>query len=143
LHPTSLPGLFGIGDLGEEAYRFAQFLIDAGQSLWQVLPLGPTDESHAEKARESCLNYLQSDGREINWDFIRAVLASGADTAIIPLQDVVGLGSEARMNTPNTTNGNWSWRFGDGSLTAAHAVRLKRLTGENNRGRHSHSTTRT
>src|SRR5258705_10792955 len=42
LHPTSLPGPFGIGDLGPEAYRFVAFLIAAGQSLWQVLPLGPT-----------------------------------------------------------------------------------------------------
>src|SRR5216684_1271862 len=42
LHPTSLPGRFGIGDLGDEAYRFADFLIASGQSLWQVLPLGPT-----------------------------------------------------------------------------------------------------
>src|SRR5262245_52728866 len=42
LHPTSLPGRFGIGDLGDHAYRFADFLVSAGQSLWQVLPLGPT-----------------------------------------------------------------------------------------------------
>lgn len=42
LHPTSLPGPFGIGDLGPEAYRFADFLRETGQSLWQVLPLGPT-----------------------------------------------------------------------------------------------------
>src|SRR5438477_11866330 len=42
LHPTSLPGRFGIGDLGDEAYRFADFLVSSGQSLWQVLPLGPT-----------------------------------------------------------------------------------------------------
>ena len=42
LHPTSLPGSHGIGDLGEGAYRFADFLVAAGQSLWQVLPLGPT-----------------------------------------------------------------------------------------------------
>src|SRR5712691_7467047 len=42
LHPTSLPGPFGIGDLGPEAYAFADFLIEGGQSLWQVLPLGPT-----------------------------------------------------------------------------------------------------
>ena len=44
LHPTSLPGRFGIGDLGDEAYRFADFLVASGQSLWQVLPLGPTSE---------------------------------------------------------------------------------------------------
>jgi 4-alpha-glucanotransferase len=42
LHPTSLPGPYGIGDLGPEAYAFADFLKSAGQSLWQVLPLGPT-----------------------------------------------------------------------------------------------------
>src|SRR6185369_8249626 len=42
LHPTSLPGGFGVGDLGPAAYEFVDFLISAGQSLWQVLPLGPT-----------------------------------------------------------------------------------------------------
>ena len=42
LHPTSLPGQFGIGDLGNAAYRFVDFLVAAGQSYWQMLPLGPT-----------------------------------------------------------------------------------------------------
>ena len=42
LHPTSFPGPHGIGDLGESAYRFVDFLVEAKQSLWQVLPLGPT-----------------------------------------------------------------------------------------------------
>ena len=42
LHPTSLPGRFGIGDLGPEAYRFVDFLEGSGQQLWQILPLGPT-----------------------------------------------------------------------------------------------------
>src|SRR5215471_21191507 len=42
LHPTSLPGPHGIGDLGDEAFRFADFLSTSGQTLWQVLPLGPT-----------------------------------------------------------------------------------------------------
>ncbi|MBX9722722.1 MAG: 4-alpha-glucanotransferase, partial [Candidatus Obscuribacterales bacterium] len=42
LHPTSLPGPYGIGDLGEEAYRFADFMAEAGQHLWQLLPLTPT-----------------------------------------------------------------------------------------------------
>ena len=39
LHPTSLPGPFGIGDLGPEAYKFVDFLVSTGQSLWQILPL--------------------------------------------------------------------------------------------------------
>src|SRR5215813_14919445 len=42
LHPTSLPGPYGIGDLGDSAYRFVDFLVSSGQKLWQVLPLGPT-----------------------------------------------------------------------------------------------------
>src|SRR3974377_2158876 len=42
LHPTSLPGPYGIGELGPEAHRFADFLRDSGQRIWQVLPLGPT-----------------------------------------------------------------------------------------------------
>ena len=42
LHPTSLPGEYGIGDLGDEAYRFVDFLAESGQTYWQVLPLGPT-----------------------------------------------------------------------------------------------------
>ena len=42
LHPTSLPGKYGIGDLGDDAYTFIDFLEKAGQKLWQVFPLGPT-----------------------------------------------------------------------------------------------------
>ena len=42
LHPTSLPGPYGIGEIGSEAYRFADFLHATGQKLWQILPLGPT-----------------------------------------------------------------------------------------------------
>ncbi|HWW76947.1 MAG TPA: 4-alpha-glucanotransferase, partial [Pyrinomonadaceae bacterium] len=42
LHPTSLPGRFGVGDLGGEAYRFVDWLAAAGQTFWQIMPLGPT-----------------------------------------------------------------------------------------------------
>src|SRR3954468_18530821 len=42
LHPTSLPGRFGIGDMGPEAHAFVDFLVEAGQRWWQILPLGPT-----------------------------------------------------------------------------------------------------
>src|SRR6188472_1852844 len=42
LHPTSLPGRFGIGDLGPSAFEFVNYLGSAGQRIWQVLPLGPT-----------------------------------------------------------------------------------------------------
>jgi len=47
LHPTSLPGKYGIGSLGEEARRFVSWLADSGQTIWQILPLGPTDWTHS------------------------------------------------------------------------------------------------
>lgn len=86
------------------------------------------DSQQIERERKFCLEYLDIDGNEINWDFIRTVLASVANTAIVPLQDLLGLGSEARMNLPNTTSGNWSWRFRSGDLTDQLAKRLKDLT---------------
>jgi len=51
-----------------------------------------------------------------------------ADTAIFPLQDVLGAGSEGRMNTPGRAGGNWTWRYRDGALTAELAERLGALT---------------
>lgn len=78
--------------------------------------------------QEFCLEYLHSEGKEINWDFMRAVFSSVANTAIVPLQDVLGLGTEARMNLPNSTTGNWSWRFRERDLTAELAQRLMKLT---------------
>jgi 4-alpha-glucanotransferase len=78
--------------------------------------------------REFCLKYLNTAAEEIHWDFIRALFASVANTAIIPLQDVLGLGKEARMNLPNTTEGNWSWRVKQGALSSELATRLKELT---------------
>ena len=81
-----------------------------------------------ERERKFCLDYLNSDGEDIHWDFIRAVLTSVANTAIVPLQDVLGLGTEARMNLPNSTEGNWSWRYRAGALTNPIALRLKELT---------------
>lgn len=80
-----------------------------------------------KREKEFCLEYLSSDGQEINWDFINAILASAADTAIVPLQDVLGRGTEARMNLPNTIAGNWAWRFRKNDLTKKHAARLREL----------------
>ncbi|MEK7830128.1 MAG: 4-alpha-glucanotransferase, partial [Acidobacteriota bacterium] len=80
------------------------------------------------REREFVLKYLGTDGSEINWDFIRLALASVADTAIIPLQDVLGCGSEARMNVPSRESGNWSWRFQAEQLTPELRARLAELT---------------
>jgi 4-alpha-glucanotransferase len=84
--------------------------------------------SEVDEERRVVLDYLGTDGSEINWDFIRLAQASVARTAIIPLQDVLGLGGEARMNTPARESGNWSWRFERGDLTQAVRERLLRLT---------------
>ena len=77
--------------------------------------------------RRFCLQYLNTSGAEIHWDFIRAVWASVADRAVAPLQDVLGLGSEARMNLPNSTAGNWAWRYEPGALTEGLASQLREL----------------
>ena len=59
---------------------------------------------------------------------IRTVLASVADLAIVPLQDVQGLGTEARMTRPGRVSGNWKWRYRPGALTKDLSTRLRTLT---------------
>ena len=71
--------------------------------------------------------YLNTDGHEINWTFIRTLEASVADTVLIPMQDVLGLGTEARMNQPATIGGNWRWRFRPSALKPELAQRLKEM----------------
>jgi 4-alpha-glucanotransferase len=77
--------------------------------------------------REFTRTYLATDGREIHWVFMRTLMASVAHTVLFPLQDVLGLGSEARMNTPAVPSGNWRWRYRAEMLTPAIAHRLKEM----------------
>ena len=79
-----------------------------------------------QKAR--VLRYTGSKGREIHWDLIRLGQMSVADTAIVPLQDVLGLGSEARMNSPGKSRGNWTWRLREGEWTGKLVTRLRELS---------------
>ena len=65
---------------------------------------------------------------EPNWKLARLALASRARLAIVPLQDVLVLGSEARMNHPGRADGNWSWRFRPEMLGAWHLSRLREMT---------------
>ena len=84
--------------------------------------------SEAETAdRAFALGYLGSDGNDPAWDFIRGALASPAHFAVVPAQDLLGQGSEARMNTPGTTGGNWQYRLRPHDLTADVADRLRSL----------------
>ena len=78
--------------------------------------------------RDRALAYLgASNAEEIPWELIRAAYTSVADMAIVPVQDILGLGSDARMNTPGKEEGNWSWRLHPAALTRDHAERLRQL----------------
>jgi 4-alpha-glucanotransferase len=93
---------------------------------WWTAGAGHSTRSDAEirEERDYACRYLGIDGRDVHWEFIRAALASVAETAICPAQDLLGLGSEARMNRPGTVGGNWRWRLRPGELTHAVARRL-------------------
>jgi 4-alpha-glucanotransferase len=65
---------------------------------------------------------------EIHWEMIRLVMMSAANTAIFPMQDVLGLGREARMNRPATTDGNWGWRLLPGQVTKDVTEKLAQMT---------------
>lgn len=80
-----------------------------------------TAQNIAEE-RAFALEYLAADGTEMNWTFIRTLMASVANTVIFPVQDVLGLGSEARMNTPATLGRNWMFRLLPSQLGPLRAV---------------------
>jgi 4-alpha-glucanotransferase len=86
------------------------------------------DVSQISKEHDFCLNYLKSDGREIHWDFIRAAWESVADTAIVPMQDLLGLDNKARMNLPASSSGNWSWQCLEDDFSEEISSRLYKLT---------------
>ena len=81
-----------------------------------------------EKKRSYLQQYFASDGWEFNWTAIRTLMASVANKTIFPMQDLLGLGSEARINTPGKSDGNWTWRYSDGVLQQNLSVRLRELT---------------
>lgn len=72
--------------------------------------------------------YLSSNGHSMPWDVIRSVLSSAARTVVFPLQDLLGLDADARMNVPGVSAGNWGWRFREELLTSDLAARLAELT---------------
>ena len=86
------------------------------------------DDAQISREHDFCLEYLGCGAEEIHWNFIRAVWASTADTAMTPMQDLLGLGNEARMNLPASNAGNWQWRFRNDDLSDEIAARLRRLT---------------
>lgn len=109
LHVTSLPSPYGTGDLGPCACAWIDHLHHAGH-LWNYLKRAPGDSAEAAPA------------------LMRLAWLSVAALAIVPLQDLLNLGKEARMNVPGRADGNWRWRATEGMLSLPAFDRLRELT---------------
>jgi 4-alpha-glucanotransferase len=129
-----IPGMavlqFGFGDAGAHIYLPQQFTPD------KVVYTGTHDNDTlvgwwatgaSEQERRNAEAYLGRAEDGIHWSFIRAVQRSVASLAVVPLQDVLGLGGEARMNTPSQNSGNWRWRLQSGVLTQELSAKLAHL----------------
>jgi 4-alpha-glucanotransferase len=128
-----IPGMavlqFGFGDEGAHIYL-------PHQSAGKVIYTGTHDNDTvagwwhsgaAEHERRNAEAYVGRSDDGIHWGFIRVAHCSPASLSIVPLQDVLGLGSEARMNTPSLYGGNWRWRFNQAQLTSEMAAKLAHL----------------
>lgn len=134
---TGFPGMkvlqFAFGDGAENAYLPHNYDRNC------VVYTGTHDndtvlgwyEKLSSKTGKHCNKYFgidETEGKELRWKFIRAALSSVADLAIIPMQDYLGLGSEARINTPSTLGGNWVWRMKKGAFTDKLVKKMKKET---------------
>ena len=129
-----IPGMavlqFGFGDKGSHIYLPQRFTPD------KVVYTGTHDNDTlngwwtsgaSEEERRHAESYLGRPADGMHWAFIRAAQTSVASLSVVPLQDVLGLGSEGRMNTPSLYGGNWKWRFDASVLTPALAEKLAAL----------------
>ena len=128
-----IPGMavlqFGFGDEGAHIYlphRAAGKVIYTGTHDNDTVA-GWWHSGAAEHERRNVEAYMGRSDDGIHWGFIRAAQSSPASLSIIPLQDVLGLGSEARMNTPSLHGGNWKWRFDQARLSSELAAKLAHL----------------
>jgi 4-alpha-glucanotransferase len=90
------------------------------------------DRRRLNRNRRRLLAEVGTRGDEVHWDLIRLIHSSRADTAVAPAQDLLGLGSEARMNTPGKEDGNWAWRM-TGPIAGDALQRLGTITKETGR----------
>lgn len=128
-----IPGMavlqFGFGDAGAHMYlphRAQGKVIYTGTHDNDTIT-GWWNSGAAEHEKRNAEAYLGRTDDGIHWAFIRAAQCSPATLSIIPLQDVLGLGSETRMNTPSVYGGNWRWRFTENQLEAGLAAKLALL----------------
>ncbi len=128
-----IPGMavlqFGFGDEGAHIYlphRAAGKVMYTGTHDNDTV-VGWWHSGATENERRNAEAYVGRCDDGIHWAFIRAVHCSPANMSIVPLQDVLGLGSEARMNIPSSDGGNWRWRFHEGNLSTDLAAKLAKL----------------
>lgn len=128
-----IPGMcvlqFGFGDEGAHMYlphRAAGKVMYTGTHDNDTV-LGWWNSAASEHERRNAEAYVGRSEDGINWAFIRAAQSSPACLSVIPMQDVLGLGSDARMNTPSMNDGNWRWRFDEGQLKGELAAKLALL----------------
>jgi 4-alpha-glucanotransferase len=136
-----LPGMrilqFAFGDTGEN--RFLPHNYEPNTVVYTGTHDNDTTwgwyRTTSEKERDHVRRYLARDGSDAAWDLIRAAWSSVAHYAIAPLQDVLNLGTEARMNFPGKPQGNWTWRYETHQLNPWVLDRLAEMTQLYGRGK--------
>ena len=96
---------------------------------------------HNHEQLERLKRYTRCEEHNIAWEFIELALRSGSKLAIVPLQDALSLGADARMNTPGTSGpdvDNWRWKYVPGMLTTDIQKRLADLTRQSGRSQQKH-----
>lgn len=123
---------FGFGDRGAHNYlphRYERNTVVYTGTHDNNTTAGWWTNGASDHEREAVRIYTGTSGEQsVVWPLIRAAAESVADTCIFPLQDVLELGADARMNTPAEATDNWSWRFSRGSIRSEHARQLAALT---------------
>ncbi len=130
-----IPGMkvlqFGFGDPGAHIYLPQNFepncVVYTGTHDNDTTP-GWWENVATREEKQYARSYLGEPEDGMHWAFIRAAFTSVARLALVPLQDVLGLGSAARMNTPSRSDGNWGWRFSSGALKPELGKKLAALS---------------
>ncbi len=131
-----IPGMrvlqFGFGDPGAHIYlphRYERNTVAYTGTHDNDTMLGWWNNVASDQEKSAAQAYLGiTNDDDVAWAFIRAAAGSIADLCVVPLQDVLGLDSEARMNVPSHPEDNWTWRYRSGGLTPPIAQRLAELT---------------
>ncbi|MEO8032893.1 MAG: 4-alpha-glucanotransferase [Acidobacteriota bacterium] len=131
-HATGLPGMkilqFGFAQIDSPhlPHRYEEDTVVYTGTHDNDTARGWYDQA-PEEEQQLARAYLGEECHDVAWSLIRTAYTSVARTAIIPVQDILGLGSDARMNCPGASLDNWRWRLDSDALTREHADRLRRL----------------